>query len=165
MSDAKAIRKQVRNVCQETLPEIMKSVLGDELKLQVDSTLKTRLDGVDAAINLRIEGINQYCIEQLAKQDKRSKDVQGFLMGQVRGHIRNTMNDMDVTIEAIIGVLGSAGIAIENFGEKVIEQKKAVVARREDEAKAQMEAELKAQQEAEKTDAAPAETPATPSEA
>lgn len=140
MSDAKAIRKQVRNVVKEVLPDVMKSVVVEEFQKQIQETLNTRLDSM-----------NQYCVDQLTKQDKRARDVQGFLMREVRVHIRNTMNDMDVTIEALMKVLGDSGIVIDNFVEKVNAAKPLIIQQREEEAKAKMEAELKGQQESEST--------------
>lgn len=151
--DIKTVRKQIRNVCQELLPTILADVLGQDLmeKLKKENA---------NLINARCEVIDEYVKTNLGKQDKRSKDVQGFLMGQVKVGMQQRAEDMDRTIEAMIDVMEQSGVIIENFKDKVVEQKKVVAERREKEAVANMQSQLeqrKAEADAEESkDAAPA---------
>lgn len=145
--DAKMIRGQVRQVVQE--------VLGEELKkaysLEIQKQLSEQLDA-------RIKGINDYCTEKLAGMDKRAKDVQGFLMREVKSGMHHTLSDMDVTIQSVVEILAESGIVVENFAEKVASRKPGIITRRREAAEAAMKAQLEAQQAA--ADAAPpAEAP------
>lgn len=71
MSDAKALRKSLRNVVQELLPSLVKSELGEALRKDLSNQIQTRLDVMIKEI--------QGTLQQI---DQRSKDVQGYLVRQ-----------------------------------------------------------------------------------
>lgn len=71
MSNAKELRKSLRNVVQELLPDLIKSELGNSLRKELSEQMKVHLD---LAVG-QIQGV-------LKQIDQRSKDVQGYLVRQ-----------------------------------------------------------------------------------
>jgi hypothetical protein len=71
MSNPKELRKQLRNVVQEQLPDLLKSELGNALHKDLSHIIQTRL-------NVVIKNI-QETLEQI---DQRSKDIQGYIVRQ-----------------------------------------------------------------------------------
>lgn len=74
MSDKniKLIRKQIRNVVQELLPEIMKKEVFVESYDRVQKEVASRLTFIEGQVK-----------NSLKEMDDRSKDMQGFVMRQV----------------------------------------------------------------------------------
>lgn len=73
MSDnPKVIRKQLRNVVQDLLPELLRH----ELQLALYTKLLND-------INKRMDEIGTHAKEALEKMDKRSQDVQGYAVRQL----------------------------------------------------------------------------------
>lgn len=71
MSNPKELRKQLRNVVLEQLPDLLKSELGQSLHKDLSHVIQTRL-------NVVIKNIQ----ETLAQIDQRSKDIQGYIVRQ-----------------------------------------------------------------------------------
>jgi hypothetical protein len=71
MSNPKELRKQLRNVCQDLLPDLLKSELGQALHKDLSQVIQTRLNVVIANIQ-----------ETLQQIDQRSKDIQGYIVRQ-----------------------------------------------------------------------------------
>lgn len=71
MSDKqyKMIRKQLRNVCQDLMPQ----VLVNEAVVAIEKT-------VTAHINTRLDVITQHVKTTLDKIDERSKDIQSYVV-------------------------------------------------------------------------------------
>ncbi len=82
MSDKniKALRKQVRNVAQENLPGMMRSELFTTIKAEV-------LSEVQQQTKFQLEQIQADINKTLAAMEKRSQDVQTFIMN----HVQSTM--------------------------------------------------------------------------
>jgi hypothetical protein len=89
-SNSKDLRRQIRNVLQEEA----KTIAASEVAAQVQKDLLE-------AQNKRLDQIEEFCKGQLEKQDKRARDVQGFLVGIVKNHLQESLNDMDLTIESL----------------------------------------------------------------
>jgi len=140
----------------------MKSVVNEAFLKEIRTGLETRLNAVDANVEKRLDAMNKYCVEQLTKQDKRARDVQGYLLREVKIHIRNALGDMDVTIEAMINVLADSGVVIDGFIDKVNAAKPAVMKRRQEEDSAKMEAQIAAQKAAAEARAGAQPTTDTP---
>lgn len=68
MSHPKELRKALRNVCQDLLPEMMKT----EIYMQLQKENNDRLNHIIKTINEAVERLEQ-----------RQKDVQSFLVRQV----------------------------------------------------------------------------------
>jgi len=72
MSDVKLIRKQLRNVIQSDLDEILKKEVFQNLEKQIA-----------AVVNYRINEIQAQVTKTLKELDERSKDMQQFVMRQL----------------------------------------------------------------------------------
>lgn len=71
MSNPKELRKQLRNVVQDLLPELVASELGESIRKELSRQIQARLD-------IMVKEI-QGTLQQI---DQRSKDVQGYLVRQ-----------------------------------------------------------------------------------
>lgn len=73
MSDknAKALRKTIRNVVQELLPEILNAEMVDAIKSKISQELGLRMDVIAKDAQKTLAGI-----------DERQKDFQNFLLRQ-----------------------------------------------------------------------------------
>lgn len=71
MSEAKLIRKQLRNVVQEALPE----TLSQELVAAIQKQLAAQLDQ-------RLSAIAKHIQSTLDQLDQRSKDMQAYMIRQ-----------------------------------------------------------------------------------
>lgn len=139
--DAKALRKQIRNVLQEVGKEIVTSEVGEAVTREVNAQMNARLDQID-----------KYCQSALEKQDKRARGIQSFLIGEVKGKISEDLFNANVTIDAVVAVLAESGIVIEGFSEKVDAKKKELAEARVKQASEQMQADMKARSEAIKSE-------------
>lgn len=81
MSNPKELRKQLRNVVQDLLPDLIKSELGAAIHKSVSGIIQMRLDVMMKEIQNTLQTI-----------DQRSKDVQGYL-------VRSTLKSAPVTGE------------------------------------------------------------------
>jgi small ligand-binding sensory domain FIST len=130
-SNSKDLRRQIRNVLQEEA----KTIAASEVAAQVQKDLLE-------AQNKRLDQIEEFCKGQLEKQDKRARDVQGFLVGIVKNHLQESLNDMDLTIESLVEVLTESGIAISDVQEKIRAKKPQIQARRQEAAAEAMKKEM-----------------------
>lgn len=69
MSASKELRKSLRNVVQDLLPDLLKSEFGTSLHKDISKVIQTRLDVMMKEIQDTLKTI-----------DQRSKDVQGYLV-------------------------------------------------------------------------------------
>ncbi len=81
MSAAKTLRKQLRNICQELLPEALNSEFNTSLRKEVMAHVDKRLDAIAAHIKQTLESI-----------DQRSKDISAY-------NIRNSAANLPYTPE------------------------------------------------------------------
>jgi small ligand-binding sensory domain FIST len=130
-SNSKDLRRQIRNVLQEEA----KTIAASEVGAQVQKDLLE-------AQNKRLDQIEEFCKGQLEKQDKRARDVQGFLVGIVKNHLQESLNDMDLTIESLVEVLTESGIVISDVQEKIRAKKPQIQARRQEAAAEAMKKEM-----------------------
>lgn len=70
--NAKRDRGQLRQIVQETLPEVLK-----------DALIQEAYDRLKGEIDLRLRGIETQLREALTRMDNRAKEVQDFLVRQV----------------------------------------------------------------------------------
>lgn len=152
MSDAKMLRKQIKNVLQEVGKELVTSEVGSAVEKNLLESMNARLDNID-----------KYCQQSLEKQDKRARAIQSFILQEVQVKIQNDIFNASCTVDAIVEVLAESGVVVEGFAAKVDAKKLEVAERRKQAAAKAMEesaeakiAEAKAAQEAA---AAPAEQP------
>jgi hypothetical protein len=78
-SNVKDLRRQVRNVVQETLPELLQSEVFKGLYDQLEKELMSQIEGIRVQIKTTLETI-----------DQRSKDVQSFILKQVQTSVIQT---------------------------------------------------------------------------
>lgn len=76
----KTIRKQIRNVVQALLPEVLKQEMFSTIKEEVEKELRT-------TFGARLEAINDSIMDQLKTMDERSKDLQQFMLNQVQSEL------------------------------------------------------------------------------
>lgn len=76
MSDAKTIRKQIRNVAQELLPE----ALSNEVIQSIEASLRKQ-------ISAELEALKENVAATLQRMDERSKDVQTFILNNVQADL------------------------------------------------------------------------------
>ncbi len=146
MSDrAKLIRKQQRNAIQGLLPEL----LSKELIAAIDDKLTKQG-------NERLGSIEQFVRGELARQDKRAKDIQGFLVREVMGKISDDLHNANITMLAWQEVMQTR-LGVTDFAEF---NKEVDAAKLRAQAKLNAAAEAK-QQEAMAPKAPPAEALAT----
>lgn len=62
-SSVKTIRKQLRNVCQELLPTVLKSELYLSIQKELSSIVNKRLDAIDAYVRDQLKEIQDRSIE------------------------------------------------------------------------------------------------------
>lgn len=86
MNSPKELRKQLRNVTQELLPDLLQSELGQKLYADLSHVIQTRLDVVIANIH-----------ETLQQIDQRSKDIQGYLVRQTLTPISTPATTLETT--------------------------------------------------------------------
>ena len=151
-SNAKDIRKQVRNVMQETAKDLITQELGVEVERRLNEKLNARLDAIE-----------EYVKAQLTKMDNRAKAVEGYLLGIVKRDIQSDVYNANLTIDAVVGVLAASGLAIEDFNNKVDAKKLELDAARKQAAGEKMRAEIEARAaEAKAAEQAQPEQEATP---
>lgn len=153
MSDAKMLRKQIKNVLQEVGKELVTSEVGTAVEKKLLESMNARLDNID-----------KYCQQALEKQDKRARAIQSFLLQEVQGKIQKDLFDNNCMVEAVVEVLAESGLVVESFQEKlnlkiqeVANRKKEAAAKAMQESTEAKIAEAKAAQEAK--EAVPAEQP------
>lgn len=71
-SDIKEVRKQLRTVAKELLPEVLTGALTEAVYTKLHNETVERLKMIEAQIN-----------QTLAQIDERQKTVQAFIMNQV----------------------------------------------------------------------------------
>ena len=71
MSDAKDLRKQLKNVVQAMLPDLINSELGESIRKDLSRQIQARLDVMMEEVRNTLKQI-----------DERSKDIQGYLVRQ-----------------------------------------------------------------------------------
>lgn len=74
MSDknSKELRKQLRNVVQEIIPELLTRELCEAVYAKVRNDIMERLSGIDKQVTSTLEGINE-----------RAQNFQGFVMREM----------------------------------------------------------------------------------
>jgi len=72
MSDAKLIRKQLRNVVQEHMPEVMSSELYNAVYKKINDQVDARLHALEAHVKQALTAI-----------DSRAKDVQSLIVREM----------------------------------------------------------------------------------
>jgi ppGpp synthetase/RelA/SpoT-type nucleotidyltranferase len=84
MSDknVKTIRKQIRNICQEFLPEILTNELVYKLNKEITETVIARMD----SLKERVE-------KQLEEMNNRSKDMQAYVVNQMGTAKSSSINE------------------------------------------------------------------------
>lgn len=70
-ANVKLLRKQLRNICQEILPEVL-----------TNEMVKAQTEGVITAMNGRLDKITEHIQQTLDQVDQRSKDVQSYIVRQ-----------------------------------------------------------------------------------
>lgn len=136
--DATFIRKQIRNVLQETGKEIIVS--------EATKEVENRLIG---NINSRLDGIEKFCQESLQSQDKRIRGVLGFVIQEVVGKISNDLLNAQLTLDATIAVLADSGINIPDLKDRVDAKKSNLRAEKEAAAGTAMQKDMEARNAAE----------------
>lgn len=131
MSNAKDLRKQIRNVLQETSKDILASEMGAQVKKEVTDLMNSRIDRIES-----------YCQESLMKADKRARSIEGFLMRVVKTEIQNDLYNANLTIDSVVAVLAESGVVIEDFSAKVDAKKLSLDKARKEAASAAMQAEM-----------------------
>jgi archaellum biogenesis ATPase FlaH len=74
--DLKDLRKQLRNVTKEILPEVLQAELVNNIK-----------ENLDKYIKLELEQLKQDVISTMARIEERSKDVQTFILNHVQSEM------------------------------------------------------------------------------
>lgn len=87
--NVKDIRKQLRNVAQELLPDVLKQELFTAMSEQIEKNLRE-------IFGARLEGINDSIMSQLKQMDERSKDLQQFMLNQVQAELGKTAPKAEV---------------------------------------------------------------------
>ncbi len=139
--DAKTLRKQIRNVLQEVGKEVLTSEVGESVEKKLLESMNARLDQID-----------KYCQSSLEKQDKRAKQIQSFVLQEVTGKIQRDLFNANVTLDAMVAVLGESGINVSDFEGKINAKKAEIAERLHKEANDAMQANMK-QKAAEATSA------------
>jgi hypothetical protein len=103
---------------------------------------KHAMKEVGEAMNERLDKIERFCQDELAKQDKRGKAIQSWLIQEVTGKIQNDLYNASCTLDAIIEVLAASGVVVDDFANKVDQQKIVVAQRKQAAAEAAMQAHL-----------------------
>lgn len=129
--DAKTLRKQIRNVLQETSKELLATETGELVEKKLLESMNARLDQID-----------KYCQSSLDRQDKRAKSIQTFLIQTVQGQFQNDLFNATVTVDAVVAVLAASGLNIEDFAAKVDAQKLIIAEERKRRADEEMKAEM-----------------------
>jgi len=71
MGNPKELRKQLRNVVQDLLPDLIKSEFGESVRKELHAQSHARLDELMKNVQA-----------MLKQMDDRSKDIQGYLVRQ-----------------------------------------------------------------------------------
>lgn len=114
----KELRGQVRIAVKELLPEVLSAEIAAAIKKDLSDELTVRLDNIESG-----------CQTELAKADKRSRAVQGFIVQSAQQEINHQLFNMNVTLQAWEEVVG------EKLGDKaelnklIGERKKAIADR------------------------------------
>jgi hypothetical protein len=125
----------------------------------------------DDIINPRLDKIETYVKESMARMTAQNNRIQGFLLGEVKFTIANELDDAKVTREALLEILNEK-LGVEGLTALINERKPIVKARLIKEAEERMAAEQEAARlAAEQENKGPGaenmtsdETPVTPSE-
>lgn len=120
---------------------------------KVKEILAEGLEALMAEQNTKLDRIEKFVQEQLAKINDRNKAVNGFVVGEVKYLMDNKLHNMDLTVDALKEMLAEAGIIVD-LDTKLAEKRKEIHERREKAA----EENMKAQQQS----TAPEQTPSEP---
>ena len=75
-NDAKVMRKQLRNITQDVLPELLRSEVFKGLYSQLEAEMKKELNRIHAEIT-----------DSILRIDERSRDIQQYLLNEAtRNH-------------------------------------------------------------------------------
>lgn len=90
MSDKnfKAVRKQIRNVVQENLGDLVKTELYMSMYEGLKKDMLFQLETIQADVN-----------KTLAQMEERSKDVQAFIMNQIQSELAKTAPKVDISLD------------------------------------------------------------------
>jgi hypothetical protein len=75
-SGVKDIRKQIRNVVQDLLPEIMRMEIYKEIASEMRKDIATRLEVIETMVKNSLE-----------KMDQRSMDVENYMINQLHSQL------------------------------------------------------------------------------
>lgn len=89
MSNPKELRKQLRNVVQEQLPEL--------LKTEVIEAIDKKLTEDE---NNRLTKVEDFVKTELKKMNDRAKEIHGFMIREVAVKISNQMHNATITMLA-----------------------------------------------------------------
>lgn len=135
--DAKDIRKQVRNVAQEIMPEIFSN--------EAVAALDKKLSG---EIGERLDRVEKYVKETLTSIDTRTRNIQGFLLRDVAREVSDKLHNANVTLlawqELMQEKLVQLNVTGDAFNKELDERKVAVQQRLEAEAVARQQEKIKA---------------------
>lgn len=87
--NVKDIRKQLRGVVQDTLPEVLKQEMFSSIAQEVETKLRE-------VFGARLESINDSIMHQLKNMDDRSKDLQQFMLNQVQADMARKSPKVDL---------------------------------------------------------------------
>lgn len=92
MSDKnfKAVRKQLRNVVQENLEEVLHREVFMNLYDQLKKDMLFQLETIQADVN-----------KTLAQMEERSKDVQAFIMNQIQAELAKNAPKVDISLDNV----------------------------------------------------------------
>lgn len=138
-SNVKLLRRQVRNVAQETLPSVLTTEAVQALEKRVMEVVGTRLDEIGANVE-----------KQLKVTDQQNNTFRGLLMRDASLQISRELTNIAITNmawqEILVGKLQLENA--DSFAAEVEAKKQELFVRLEAEAKAKEAEELKAAEEA-----------------
>lgn len=139
-SNVKLLRKQVRNVAQETFQNALTNEAVQACVKQLTEVIGTRLDEIAKNTTAQVETI-----------DTQTQGFRRFVLQEATRQINGELANASVTMLAWQEVLvEKLGLDVKDFTTEVEERKKIIFTRLEAEAKAKEEADKKAADEAAK---------------
>lgn len=116
--NAKENRKVVKSLKDEVLPELHSHLYG-------------RCDRIEAFVR-----------DKIVAMEKLNKNVQSFILQEVKVKMQNDLFNANCTIDAVVEVLAESGVNIPDFSAKVDAKKTDIAKRKRDEADKAMREEM-----------------------
>lgn len=157
--DLKDLRKQLRNVVQEIIGDIVTSEIVVAAQKVLTDTQTAFQEAQQKYLTERLDHVEKVCNDSLKKQDTRARAVQGFLVQSSMQELNNFIQNTHVTMLAWQEIVGEKLGATEELNKEIDSRKAVITARLQKEAEERMAKNISSESKPQSPETPQAETP------